>query len=185
MKYETFKQACLMLHLIEDDREWQYCFTEAAMFSSGAALRDLFVTALTFGQLIDPVELWEEFCQSICDDLHHKLRQQFPNEEEKYSAVDETLFYQGSSSLDFGLYLIDKRLKELRFALKDYHMPFFINNWTADFDQLAGRRGASDNQLIIEQLDCDITAEKLAYEAKYAMFNADQKKRIPIDNVKH
>lgn len=31
----TFKQACIELHLIQDDQEWSHCFREASIFSSG------------------------------------------------------------------------------------------------------------------------------------------------------
>jgi hypothetical protein len=70
---ETFKQACLELDLIEDDQEWTRCFDEALIFSSGSSLRGLFVTALTFGELVDPVALWIQYRNSICDDLSREL----------------------------------------------------------------------------------------------------------------
>jgi hypothetical protein len=47
---ETCKQVCLELHLIQDDQEWSRCFKRALhLFPSGSSLRDLFITALTFG----------------------------------------------------------------------------------------------------------------------------------------
>ena len=61
-----------------DDQEWTKCFQEAYLFSSDHSLRNLFVTALVFGQLIDPMSLWLEFRDSICDDLQHKLEQMLP-----------------------------------------------------------------------------------------------------------
>ena len=89
-------QACLKLHLIEDDQEWNHCFNEAVMFSTGSSLRNLFVTALTFGQLIDPALLWEEYCVNIFDDLAHKLQTLFPGQlHEKYTVTDDSLFYKG------------------------------------------------------------------------------------------
>ena len=31
----TFKQACIELHLVQDDREWMHCFEEAERFATG------------------------------------------------------------------------------------------------------------------------------------------------------
>jgi hypothetical protein len=88
---ETYKQAHLELHLIEDDQEWSRCFEEACIFSSGSSLRDLFITALTFGELVDPASLWITYRDSICGDLAHKLCLLFPRDD-KYTIVDETIF---------------------------------------------------------------------------------------------
>jgi hypothetical protein len=102
IEYPTFKEACLVLHLIEDDREWSHCFREAYLFSSGSSLRDLFITALTYGQLVDPLSLWLEFRDSICDDLDHKLRQLIPDNDFDATA-NESDFYYGSPIFDYGL----------------------------------------------------------------------------------
>ena len=53
----TFKEACKLLGLLEDNQEWQHCFSEAIIFASEHSLRVLFVTALLFGTVIDPPEL--------------------------------------------------------------------------------------------------------------------------------
>lgn len=176
IQYETFKHACLMLHLIEDDQEWNYCFNEAVVFSTGSSLRDLFITALTFGQLIEPALLWEQYCTHICDDLKHKLRSKFSEQaHEKYLIIDETLYYKGKSSWDYGLYLIDAKLGCLGYSLETYNMPAYKNNWSNDFEELTNIQKASSNSLINEQLAYDAESEKLAYESKYALFNEDQK----------
>ncbi|CEP11525.1 hypothetical protein [Parasitella parasitica] len=135
---DTFKKACLLLHLIDDDQEWFHCFNEAITFSSGSSLRELFITALTFGQVVELVLLWEQFRNSICDDLHHKLQQQFPDST-KYTIVDESLFHNGSSSLDYGLFLIDNKLKESGNSLHEFNLPTYQNNWNEDFDQQTNR----------------------------------------------
>ena len=55
--YPTFQAACVALGLLEDDREWIDCLTEAAVFAVGAQLRSLFVTALLYGPITEPVTL--------------------------------------------------------------------------------------------------------------------------------
>ncbi|SAM01868.1 hypothetical protein [Absidia glauca] len=170
---ETFKEACLQLHLIDDDREWTRCFEEASLFSSGGSLRNLFVTALTFGQLTDPVSLWAAFRDSICDDLDHKLNRLFPGNI-LYASTDDTTFYDGQPSYDYGLYLIETTLNELSKSLGDFNLLLFKHNWTAALNQSTGS-GRTDNSLVDEQLAYDTQEEEAAYSSKYALFNLDQK----------
>ena len=73
MLYPTFREACVALHLIEDDRKLGRCFAEARLFATGANLRRLFVTSLLQGQLNNPLALWERYCSNICDDLANRL----------------------------------------------------------------------------------------------------------------
>ncbi|SAM09603.1 hypothetical protein [Absidia glauca] len=170
---ETFKQACLQLHLIDDDREWIRCFKEASLFSSGSSLRNLFVTALTFVQLTDPVSLWAAFRDSMCDDLDHKLNRLFPGNQ-LYTSTDDTAFYDGQPSHDYGLYLIETTLNELSKSLGDFNLLLFKHNWTEALNQSTGS-GRTDNSLVDEQLTYDTQEEEAAYSSKYALFNLDQK----------
>ncbi|SAM00063.1 hypothetical protein [Absidia glauca] len=170
---ETFKQACLQLHLIDDDREWIRCFEKASLFSSGSSLRNLFVTALTFGQLTDPVSLWAAFRDSMCDDLDHKLNRLFPGNQ-LYTSTDDTAFYDGQPSHDYGLYLIETTLNELSKSLGDFNLLLFKHNWTEALNQSTGS-GRTDNSLVDEQLTYDTQEEEAAYSSKYALFNLDQK----------
>ncbi|KAG1176165.1 hypothetical protein G6F70_002977 [Rhizopus microsporus] len=38
IQYPTFRVACLVLHLVQDDREWDRCFAEARLFATGREL---------------------------------------------------------------------------------------------------------------------------------------------------
>ena len=71
--YPTFREACVALHLVEDDREWGRCFAEANLFATGTNLRRLFLTALLQGQLNNPLALWERCCNDTCNDLANRL----------------------------------------------------------------------------------------------------------------
>ena len=59
--YPTFQAACVALSLLDDDREWFDCLTEASVFASGPQLRSLFVTALAYGPVAEPAALWDHF----------------------------------------------------------------------------------------------------------------------------
>ena len=56
--HDTFCQVCITQELLDDDKEWIRCFTDAALFSSGRALRNLFVIALLHGGITNPPTLW-------------------------------------------------------------------------------------------------------------------------------
>jgi hypothetical protein len=72
--YPTFREACKTLGLLDDDREWYAAFEESKDFAIGAQLRNLFVVALTSGNVADPAALWEQFNEHICFDLHPSIR---------------------------------------------------------------------------------------------------------------
>jgi PIF1-like helicase len=73
--YPTFQDACIILGLLEDDKEWIDCFTETVLFSFDKILRMLFIIRLLYGNIIDLFSLWKRFCQNICDDLLYYLQQ--------------------------------------------------------------------------------------------------------------
>ncbi|ESR46081.1 hypothetical protein CICLE_v10003171mg, partial [Citrus x clementina] len=57
--YPTFKAACYALGLLDDDKEWIDCLTEAAIWATGNELRHLFVTILIHCQVSDASQLWK------------------------------------------------------------------------------------------------------------------------------
>ena len=69
----SFRTACLARGLLEDDNEWRQCLQEAANMASSHQLRNLFVTILRNCSPSDPLALWLEFRDNICDDIHHRL----------------------------------------------------------------------------------------------------------------
>ena len=70
--YDTFKSACVVRGLLEDDKEWRQCLNEAAIIKTGHQLRRLFIIILTECTLTHPFELWNHFSMNIRDDLGHK-----------------------------------------------------------------------------------------------------------------
>ena len=117
----TYREACIMLGLLEDDSEWRVCLQEAADMASGHQLRNLFVIILRDCFPSDPLALWMQFREKICDDLrhalqHHNLRQN-PTQEEVF---------------DYGLYLIDRIIQKSNTGqtLRNWPMlPFYVENW--------------------------------------------------------
>lgn len=63
--YPTFKAACYALGLLDDDKEWIDCLTEAAIWATGNELRHLFVTILIHCQVSDASQLWKSNYTSL------------------------------------------------------------------------------------------------------------------------
>lgn len=66
---ETFKEVCLKLGLLQDDREWNRILEEAAMTRMCPQIRELYVMILMFCLPSDPRALFNEFWETWSDDL--------------------------------------------------------------------------------------------------------------------
>lgn len=116
--YLIFHATYVALGLLENDREWVSCFTEASLFSSGKTLRTLIVSILTYGSISDLSALWEEFWAKICDDLPHRL-QGFTNIPAGFE----------DPHFDYGLYLINQDLRRMDKSCTDFALLSPILNW--------------------------------------------------------
>ncbi|KAA6407002.1 MAG: hypothetical protein FRX48_09300 [Lasallia pustulata] len=116
---QSFQAACFALGLLEDDREWVSCFTEAVLFISGTALRTLLVTSLVHGGVTDLNSLWNRFCANICDDLPHCL-QSFAGVPVEFE----------DPHYDYGLFLINALLTDFDKTLASYQLPQYTLDWT-------------------------------------------------------
>ena len=153
--YDTFRQACVARGLLDDDKEWITCFTDATRFSTGRALRNLFVIALLHGSVADPLALWERFRDQICDDLPYRLR--------TMTGVPPDL---ADPHLDYGLYLIQQELRPYDKDLSDdFSLPRNVHAW----ERVDG------NTLLAIELDYNAADELLARNANYEKFNVGQR----------
>ncbi|KAA6411530.1 MAG: hypothetical protein FRX48_04810 [Lasallia pustulata] len=150
---QSFQAACFALGLLEDDREWVSCFTEAVLFTSGTALRTLLVTSLVHGGVTDPNSLWNRFRANICDDLPHCL-QSFAGVPVEFE----------DPHYDYGLFLINALLTDFDKTLASYQ----LSQYTLDWGRLQG------NPLIQAELQYAPDTEQALRDEKYQQFNADQ-----------
>ncbi|KAH0614326.1 uncharacterized protein H6S33_006212 [Morchella sextelata] len=153
--YPTFKAACIALGLLDDDQEWVQCFTEASIFSSGYSLRTLFTTALLFGNVTEPLQLWDKFKSNICDDLPRAM------ERNTGLIIPPEL---PDAHLDYGLYLISQILADSNRTLNDFGLPLYIVDWN--------RTGG--NEMIASELRYDMVAEAASLQLRIAQLNSDQ-----------
>ncbi|KAM6543032.1 hypothetical protein CsatB_007479 [Cannabis sativa] len=75
--YSTFKGACYALGLLDDDKEWIDCLTEAAIWTTGNELRHLFVTILIHCQVSDARKLWQSNYTTLSEDIVTLQRKRF------------------------------------------------------------------------------------------------------------
>lgn len=131
--YPTFKDACRVRGLLEDDGEWSLCLREASEVQSGGLLRHLFFSMLLFCHISNLKNLWLDFRDAICDDLFLSI----PN-----PTIEHVR--------DYGLFLLNCLLGESGYTLEHFpNMPLSHENWTT----------LNDNFLISEQLMYDVHDE--------------------------
>jgi len=164
IQYNTFKEACFALGLLEDDQEWDICLHEAGEMQLGSALRKLFATILFQCNPTTPAVLWDKHRNHICDDLRHKLTQKFPNRD-----------FSEDQVYDYGLHLINHILRGWGSSLADIPgMPPIVGDW-----------GIVDegNRLLNEQLDYNQDELAATVAENIAKFNDPQ--RAIFDAVMH
>ena len=74
----TFRDACRLHGLLEDDTQWDATMSEAATAQSPARLRNLFVLILTTCGPSNPKQLWESYKESLTEDIFREARRQNP-----------------------------------------------------------------------------------------------------------
>jgi hypothetical protein len=118
--HPTFRAACAAMGLLLDDREWATALEEAAVFASGRRLRTLFTFILHFCAVGDPLRLWEEFKERLCDDLPHAIAR-FGSDRPDLAFPD--------AHLDYGLFLIARELQGHGRLLTDFQLPPYHAPW--------------------------------------------------------
>jgi len=74
----TFREACQLSGLLEDDNQWDATMSEAAKVQSPARLRNLFVILLITCAPSNPGQLWESYKESLAEDVLRKARRENP-----------------------------------------------------------------------------------------------------------
>jgi hypothetical protein len=157
----SFREACLIRGLLEDDQEWHQCLEEARSMQTGRQLRHLFVTILRDCLPSNPAALWNTFWVYICDDLRYRLQHDY----NRLNPTDEDV-------QDYGLFLIDQLLSYTNKSLADWPtMPQYTQNWQA----MIG------NHLINEQRVYDAEEQAVLAAEHEARLNQDQ--RVAFDKI--
>ena len=74
---DTFKSACEAMRLLDGDKEYICGFVEAAQWSSGNALRHLFVSILLSNCLVNVGTIWDKCKKVLSEDMFYTSLQQY------------------------------------------------------------------------------------------------------------
>ena len=160
--YPSFQAACVARGLLEDDGEWRQCLADASLTHLGESLRHLFVLILTQCFPSQPHLLWEEFCDSLCDDLARRL----------LSFSSQSGPIPPNDIFDYGLFLIDEELRQHNTSLASFcTMPQLQCQWSQ----------CQSNRFIQEQLAFDPTHESEVEQQMLPFLNSEQ--RVAFDNI--
>jgi len=88
--YPTYREACLMRGLLEDDQHWDACLIEAASHFMPNQLRDLFACILAHCNPSDPRRLWDKHKHSLAEDFLHEAREVGDNPSLELTTVVES-----------------------------------------------------------------------------------------------
>jgi PIF1-like helicase len=77
--YPSFKEACIALGLLQNDKEWDQCLKEAEQIQTGIQLCKLFAILLLFCEITRPEILWEAHISTLSDDILFQVRQNTGN----------------------------------------------------------------------------------------------------------
>ncbi|GBM05590.1 hypothetical protein AVEN_94849-1 [Araneus ventricosus] len=110
---ETFKQACELRGLLEDDSHWKSTLDEAATAHSARMLRDLFAVMLQTCSMSNPTEFWNLHKENMTEDILHEKRIRINNMDLTYTneifnktliALEDKIKASGGTNLKvFGL----------------------------------------------------------------------------------
>ena len=162
IQYDTYKEACHALGLLENDNEWTQCLTEAGEMQTGTSLQSLFAIILLSCHPTSPEILWHQFKHKICDDLRRHL-----------GRVPRYLnrVFTNEQVYDYGLHLIDKILLESGKRLTDFPpMPSSTGPQEGEVWETIPA-----NFLLAQQLQYNIDELNVTVEQNCGRFNAKQR----------
>ncbi|GBM12248.1 hypothetical protein AVEN_155255-1 [Araneus ventricosus] len=73
IEYETYREACLALGLLENDNQWNEALKKAVCSDSLSKIRTLFALLLSFCEPSSPKALWENNKDCMFEDILNKL----------------------------------------------------------------------------------------------------------------
>ncbi|KAL2938140.1 ATP-dependent DNA helicase PIF1 [Bienertia sinuspersici] len=114
--YNTFKEACNAMGLLEGDTEWHEALVEASTWATAPQLRHLFVTILLFCEVSSPESLWIKSWEQLSDDILYRQRRRLnaPN-----------LMLTPSQLQNYALYEIEEILNRNNRSIRDFEgMPY-------------------------------------------------------------
>ncbi|XP_019157027.1 PREDICTED: uncharacterized protein LOC109153628 [Ipomoea nil] len=157
VEYMTFRDACYARGLLDDDKEYIDAIEEASYWSSGHAMRKLFVILLLSNSLSRPEHVWDEVWHHLVEDAEFMHRKQLNKPD---------LILKECEKKNFGLIELEKLLIIHNKSLKNFPpMP------TPNMDDSR----LVDNILLFEELNYDREALQAESEELASRLTDEQK----------
>ena len=77
--YDTYRDACYALGLVDDDKEYIGAITEAHDWGNGRYLRQMFSMLLQSNSMVRPVHVWDNTWTMLSEDILYHLRRRLKN----------------------------------------------------------------------------------------------------------
>ncbi|XP_074323579.1 uncharacterized protein LOC141660492 [Apium graveolens] len=114
--YDTFKEACGALGLLNNDKQWHDALEENVFSAMPTQIRAMFVNILAYCSVSDPLALWEKHWPALSGDvlyIRHKISDNIHLTLSEYEIQN------------YALAEIEKLLNDVGKSLRDFHMmPF-------------------------------------------------------------
>ncbi|KAK3894468.1 hypothetical protein Pcinc_001774 [Petrolisthes cinctipes] len=81
----TYREACLLYGLLEDDEHWNLTLQDAAATKHPKQMRQLFAIMLHTCEMSNPAFLWENHKESLSEDIHYRVQCENPDMEVLYN----------------------------------------------------------------------------------------------------
>ena len=105
---ETFREACVLKGLLQDDTEWQNTLSEAVLTHMPKQLRQLFSIILTFCEPDNPLHLWNTYKAFMMEDFIHRSVPLLIAEQATLHQIEKIINQSGKTLADYNLPVIDE-----------------------------------------------------------------------------
>jgi hypothetical protein len=167
VQHPTFQASCYALGLLESDKEWIDCFTDAAGWAKGKGLQILLAQVLVYSGVANFRDIWTQFQHDFCDDLERMMKVQM-------LSVLEGL---AEPHYDLGLYLLQRELQSMGKDLETYSLPSCSHGWNL----------GDGNPETMHVKQFDPAAEEVLHNSLSSSLNSNQLEvfntiRVQVDN---
>ncbi|XP_074341985.1 uncharacterized protein LOC141679383 [Apium graveolens] len=165
--YDTFKEACGALGLLNNDKQWHDALEENALSAMPTQIQAMFVNILAYCSVSDPLALWEKHWPALSDDVLYIRRKISDNIHLTLSAYE---------TQNYALAEIEKLLNNVGKSLRDFHMmPFPDERFFHTFV----------NRLIVEETSYNKEELRLNHDKAHKNLNSRQLDvyNAVVDNV--
>ncbi|XP_045821889.1 uncharacterized protein LOC123914761 [Trifolium pratense] len=154
--YDSFREACGALHLLDDDLEFIHAINEVALLGSGYSIRQMFAELLMSNTMSDPFNVWSQLKDVLVDGILFEKRKLLN---------DPDLVISSEELEQICLLDIDNFLRDNGKCLNDYDcMPKLHSS----------NNGRFNNILIENEFKYDYNEMKLLFQEHISNLNTQQ-----------